>query len=138
MPPPDAVTSPPSAHPLLAADVEPLVAFVSGAFPSHVEVLADAAQHENRLDQLTADATGRDVLAGPDEATALGNVAMQMLATGSVDALAEARAIINHSFPARRFVPADVDRWDRHYRAFRDRFDVGASPADPGSTSALE
>ena len=36
------------------------------------------------LNQFTADATGRTVLAGPAEATALGNIAMQMLATGAV------------------------------------------------------
>ncbi len=36
------------------------------------------------LNQFTADATGRTVLAGPVEATALGNIAMQMLATGAV------------------------------------------------------
>ena len=44
------------------------------------------------LNQFTADATGRTVLAGPVEATALGNIAMQMLATGAVSSLAEARA----------------------------------------------
>src|SRR5579872_757004 len=41
------------------------------------------------LNQFTADATGRRVIAGPVEATALGNVAMQMLATGAVSTLAE-------------------------------------------------
>ena len=44
------------------------------------------------LNQFTADATGRTVVAGPVEATALGNVAMQMLATGAVSSLAEASA----------------------------------------------
>src|SRR5262249_38497589 len=51
------------------------------------------------LNQFTADATGRTVLAGPVEATALGNIAMQMLATGAVASLAEARAVIDRSFP---------------------------------------
>ena len=36
------------------------------------------------LNQFTADATGRTVVAGPVEATALGNIAMQMVATGAV------------------------------------------------------
>ena len=39
------------------------------------------------LNQFTADATGRQVVAGPAEATALGNIAMQMLATGAVGSL---------------------------------------------------
>jgi rhamnulokinase len=71
------------------------------------------------LNQFTADATGRTVIAGPVEATALGNVAMQMLATGAVGSLAEARGIIEHSFPAERFTPAAADRWEPHYRRFQ-------------------
>ena len=70
------------------------------------------------LNQFTADATGRTVVAGPVEATALGNVAMQMLATGAVSSLGEARAIIDRSFPVDRFEPADTDRWEPHYHRF--------------------
>ena len=72
------------------------------------------------LNQFTADATGRTVIAGPVEATALGNIAMQMLATGAVSTLAEARGIIEHSFPVERFVPAAADRWNAEYRRFQD------------------
>jgi len=72
------------------------------------------------LRQWTADATGRTVVAGPIEATALGNLAMQMLATGAVSSLAEARAIIERSFPVERYEPADDGRWETHYRRFRD------------------
>jgi rhamnulokinase len=72
------------------------------------------------LNQFTADATGRAVIAGPVEATALGNIAMQMLATGAVASVAEARRIIEHAFPVDRFAPADADRWDAHYRRFQD------------------
>src|SRR5207249_6330542 len=72
------------------------------------------------LNQFTADATGRPVLAGPVEATALGNIAMQMLATGAVASLAEARAVIERSFPVERFEPAATDGWDAHYRRFQD------------------
>ena len=72
------------------------------------------------LNQFTADATGRVVLAGPAEATALGNIAMQMLATGAVSSLADARRIIANSFPVERSEPAEADRWDAEYRRFRD------------------
>ena len=76
---------------------------------------------KNRLlNQFTADATGRTVVAGPAEATALGNIAMQMLATGAVTSLAEARRVIDRSFPVERFEPSDPDRWDAQYRRFRD------------------
>ena len=72
------------------------------------------------LNQFTADATGRTVIAGPVEATALGNVAMQMLATGAVTSLGEARAIIDRSFPVERFDPTETDRWEPHYQRFRE------------------
>jgi rhamnulokinase len=74
---------------------------------------------KNRLlNQFTADCTGRTVIAGPVEASALGNIAMQMVATGTVSSLSEARAIIEQSFPVERFVPIDSDRWNREYRRF--------------------
>jgi rhamnulokinase len=80
---------------------------------------------KNRLlNQFTANATGRPVVAGPVEATALGNIAMQMLATGGAGSLAEARAVIDRSFPAERFEPADTDRWDSQYRRFRQYADL--------------
>ena len=70
------------------------------------------------LNQFAADATGRTVLAGPVEATALGNVAMQMVATGAVRTIADARRIIEYSFPSDRFEPIRPDRWDQQYRRF--------------------
>jgi rhamnulokinase len=71
------------------------------------------------LNQFTADATGRVVIAGPAEATALGNIAMQMLAVGAVSSLAEARRIIEHSFPVDRFEPSDADLWSVQYKRFQ-------------------
>jgi len=76
------------------------------------------------LNQFTADAIGRTVLAGPVEATALGNVAMQMLATGAIGSLAEARAVIEQSFPVERFEPSATDRWDAQYRRFLDYLEL--------------
>ena len=74
---------------------------------------------KNRLlNQLTANATGRRVLAGPAEATALGNVGMQILATGAASTLEEVRAIIDRSFATEVFEPLDSDEWDRHDERF--------------------
>jgi rhamnulokinase len=71
------------------------------------------------LKQWTADATGRTVTAGPAEATALGNIGLQMMATGAVGSLSEARAVIDRSFPVERFAPLAADRWDAEYRRFQ-------------------
>ena len=76
------------------------------------------------LNQLTADATGRTVLAGPVEATALGNIAMQMLATGTVSSLAQARSIIERSFPLERFDPIATERWTPHYERVQEFAEV--------------
>ncbi len=57
------------------------------------------------LNQLTADAAKRQVLAGPVEATAIGNVVAQMLADKVWDDLAKARECIFHSFPPHSFLP---------------------------------
>lgn len=74
---------------------------------------------KNRLlNQFTADATGRRVLAGPSEATALGNIAMQILATGEASSLAEVRAIIDRSFPTEVFEPLETDKWERQAERF--------------------
>jgi sugar (pentulose or hexulose) kinase len=74
---------------------------------------------KNRLlNQLTADATGRVVLAGPVEATALGNIAMQMVATSAVPSLDEARQLIGRSFPTERYEPSGTSSWDREYSRF--------------------
>jgi rhamnulokinase len=71
------------------------------------------------LKQWTADATGRVVTSGPTEATALGNIGLQMIATGAVGSLSEARAVIGRSFPIERLEPLAADRWDAEYRRFQ-------------------
>jgi rhamnulokinase len=71
------------------------------------------------LNQFTADATGRRVVAGPVEATALGNIAMQMVATGDVGSITEARGVIDASFPTETFEPSGEDKWRRAYDQFR-------------------
>jgi rhamnulokinase len=57
------------------------------------------------LCQLAADATGRSVVAGPVEATAAGNVAMQAMAVGELGSLAEARDLVRRSFAIETYEP---------------------------------
>lgn len=80
---------------------------------------------KNRLlNQFTADATGRRVLAGPAEATALGNVAIQILATGEASSLQDVRAIIDRSFPTEIFEPLDTDKWMQHAERFEQYCEI--------------
>jgi rhamnulokinase len=84
----------------------------------HIRIVGGGSRNR-LLNQLTADATGRTVIAGPVEATALGNIAMQMLATGAVASLDEARQVIERSQPTDRFEPVNAAQWDREYDRFR-------------------
>lgn len=70
------------------------------------------------LCQFTANATGRRVLAGPVEATALGNVVMQMLALGHVGSLAEGREVIRRSFEVKAYEPEAGGEWEDAYGRF--------------------
>ena len=89
--------------------------------PASTDIRIVGGGSRNRLlNQFTANATGRTVIAGPVEATALGNIAMQMVATGAVSSLREARAVIDRSFPVERFEPSEADRWDAHYKRFHE------------------
>jgi rhamnulokinase len=70
------------------------------------------------LNQMTASACGRTVIAGPSEATAIGNLLVQAMAIGEIKSLAAARAIVRSSFPVRTFEPQDTGRWDKAYERF--------------------
>jgi rhamnulokinase len=63
------------------------------------------------LCQFTADACARPVYAGPVEATAVGNVLMQMTARGKLGSLADARAVVARSFPVTTYEPRDTAAW---------------------------
>ena len=73
-----------------------------------------------RLCQATADACGRRVLAGPVEATATGNIAMQMVAAGAIGSVSQAREVIRNSFEMQEYLPQDAGAWDEAYERFGD------------------
>ncbi|TWU67537.1 rhamnulokinase [Crateriforma conspicua] len=76
-----------------------------------IHIVGGGSQNE-LLCQMTADACNRPVVAGPAEATAIGNVVMQMLGTGQLNSIEEARVLIRDSFAAKRFEPSDASIWD--------------------------
>ncbi|MEW9531959.1 rhamnulokinase family protein [Microbispora sp. NPDC049125] len=71
------------------------------------------------LCQLTADLGGRPVLAGPVEATGIGNLLVQVMACGGLGSLADLREVVRRSFPPRPFVP---DGRREPYEAAYERF----------------
>jgi len=75
------------------------------SFPiEKLHVIGGGSQNE-LLNQLTADAIGRPVLAGPSEATAIGNCMMQAKAAGLVTDRWEIRKIVAESFPVKEYMP---------------------------------
>ena len=72
------------------------------------------------LSQLTADACGIPVCAGLEEATAIGNLMMQLMAAGEVSDLGQARRVVAASFETKQYLPtADRNMWDEAYGRIR-------------------
>jgi rhamnulokinase len=70
------------------------------------------------LNQFVADSTGRTVVAGPSEATALGNVLIQAIGAGAVSGLAEGREILRRSFALQVIEPKPTADWDSAYHRY--------------------
>ena len=67
------------------------------------------------LNQLTADVTGCEVIAGPVEATAIGNILLQAIALGHLSSLEEGRALVRRSFDMTTYQPGNRSLWDEAY-----------------------
>lgn len=71
------------------------------------------------LSQFTANALGRPVWAGPVEASAIGNMLMQLVALGQFNNHQEARKLVAQSFPLTTYSPAETEQWDEAYQTFK-------------------
>jgi rhamnulokinase len=71
------------------------------------------------LCQFTADACNRPVLAGPVEATAIGNVLVQAIGLRLLSSLADAREVVGRSFEVRTYEPRDPENWHEPYARFQ-------------------
>jgi rhamnulokinase len=92
---------------------------VLGRSLDRIRIVGGGSQGE-LLCQMTADATGLPVMAGPAEASTIGNFAMQAVATGQIPNLEAARELIERSFPPRRYEPAaNRAAWDDAYARWR-------------------
>lgn len=84
----------------------------------HVIHVVGGGSQNTLLCQLTADACNREVLAGPVEATAIGNIAVQAIGLKLLGSLAEAREVVGQSFEVRRFSPRAPFQWLSPYQRF--------------------
>ncbi len=67
------------------------------------------------LCQMTANACGLPVIAGPVEATAYGNAAAQYMALGELDSLSQAREILSNTLETVTYEPLNTEKWEEAY-----------------------
>lgn len=71
------------------------------------------------LCQMTADAIGLPVVAGPTEATVIGNALVQLIALGELGSIAEARALVARSAELQRYEPRNRAGWDEAFARYK-------------------
>lgn len=92
---------------------------VSGRSIEVIHILGGGSRNE-LLNQMTADATGLPVLAGPVEATVIGNALLQLITLGELDDLQQARQLVATMGELRRYEPQDKAAWDDAYHRYRE------------------
>lgn len=70
------------------------------------------------LNQFTANALSIPVIAGPAEATAIGNILVQAHALGEIKNINEFKGIIKNSFQIKEYSPNNINEWNRNYEIF--------------------
>ena len=85
------------------------------SFPIEMLHIIGGGSLNDNLNQFTANSCGVEVLAGPQEGTALGNIMVQAKAAGEVKDLWDMRKVIANSLNLKRFSPADKEIWDAAY-----------------------
>ena len=93
------------------------LAAVRGAPLKAVHVIGGGSKNR-LLCRFTADAAGLPVIAGPAEATAIGNLLVQAMALGDIGSLGELRGVVKRSFELERCEPAAPGAWDAAYLRF--------------------
>ena len=114
-PPPDAGTTARCILESLAlkhAETIETLAAVTGAEPAEIHVVGGGARNE-LLCRWTASAAGLPVLAGPDEATVLGNLLVQVMAAGEISSLGEGREVVRASVEPLLYEPEERPEWDQ-------------------------
>ena len=68
---------------------------------------------------MTASSCARNVIAGPIEATVLGNIAVQLLSCGAIESIEQARKIVKASENTVEYSPENADAWAEAYERFK-------------------
>ncbi len=90
---------------------------VSGREVERLHIIGGGSQNA-LLNQMTANAIGKPVIAGPAEATATGNAIAQLIAIGELGSVAEAREMLAQGDDLAVHEPQDIAVWEEHYGRF--------------------
>jgi rhamnulokinase len=104
---------------LTYASVIDAVEALTGRTVPGIHIVGGGARNEY-LNQATADASGRSVIAGPVEATATGNLLIQAVACGDIPSLAEGRRVVAGQVELRRYEPRAAAAWKDASQRYRD------------------
>ncbi|SES75250.1 rhamnulokinase [Salinibacillus kushneri] len=91
----------------------------------HVINMGGGGIQNEWLCQFTANATQRQVVAGPIEVSSIGNSIGQLLALGEINNLAEARSLVASSFTTTTYEPENPGEWQQAYERFTDLIKQG-------------
>lgn len=86
-----------------------------------VNVIGGGCQDE-LLCEFTANACGRRVVAGPSEATSIGNIMVQMIANGDIKDIEEGREILKSSMEFKTYIPTEKEKWEEEYKKFKQMY----------------
>lgn len=100
------------------------ISSITGDPVKYLHIVGGGVKNE-LLCQLTADVIEMPVVAGPVESTALGNIVVQMISTGELRTLKEARNIIMDSFAIKTYQPAVITNLDEVYHKFNQLVSMG-------------
>lgn len=97
---------------------------VAGRQVDRVHIIGGGAKN-TLMNQMTADATGRVVIAGPTEATATGNALIQLISLGDIATLAQAREMLSRTEDTQTYEPRHMAAWDEQFQRFKTLISVG-------------
>ncbi|MHA1792473.1 MAG: FGGY-family carbohydrate kinase, partial [Promethearchaeota archaeon] len=87
---------------------------ITGKHVDQIHVVGGGSKNK-LLSQYTANATNKPVLAGPSEATSIGNILLQSISASEIKDVKSARKIIINSFSPLKYEPQEPEKWEQQY-----------------------
>jgi len=90
--------------------------------PIEILHIVGGGSRNKMLNQFTANATGLAIMAGPAEATALGNIIVQAIAKKDLKNVQEGRELISQFSELKEYIPRECDKWEENYNIVKGKF----------------